>query len=416
MDGSEGGVVLGIIVTGGRPPLAALGVEEDAALTPFAGKYRFVDFALATLANSGVTGVCVATPGPTPALVERLAHLDHGHPREPRPVLVALPGGFSSRRGRTGRILQALAACQDVIRQVRAETIVVLLADHILQLDLRHLAHAHRELGADLTVAALPVPLDEVGGRIVLGVAGDRCVHEVEREPARPMPAPGTSGFALSWAGDLILGARAVPAVLATASTPTARDDAATLRALAAALRVASFDILDSHLSEAAHRPRPYWHEPTTLEAYYDAHMDLCTPRPALDLYDPAWPFAPAPTGFGPAKVVADAAGRAGQALNALVAEGSLIRGGVVFNTVLGNGVLVDGGAEVEDSVLLDGCRVGRGARVRRALVGPGAVIEDGEEIGFGSVPAAPAHVLPSGLTVVPPAAPPALAVGSGTH
>ena len=88
----------------------------------------------------------------------------------------------------------------------------------------------------------------------------------------------------------------------------------------------------------------------------------------------------------------------------------------MVFNTVLGHGVLVDSGAEVEDSVLLDGCRIGRGARVRRALVGPGAVIEDGEEIGFGGVPTGPAHVLASGLTVVPPAVPPALAVGSGAR
>jgi glucose-1-phosphate adenylyltransferase len=136
--------------------------------------------------------------------------------------------------------------------------------------------------------------------------------------------------------------------------------------------------------------------------------MNLCTPRPAFDLYNPAWPLSAVTAGFGPAKVVADAAGRPGQALNSLVSDGAVVRGGVVVNTVLGHGVVVESGAEVEDAVLLDGCRVGRGARVRRAVVGAGAVIGDAGEIGYDRSPAAPARVLPSGLTVVP-ASPPSL-------
>ena len=143
------------------------------------------------------------------------------------------------------------------------------------------------------------------------------------------------------------------------------------------------------------------WHDPTTLEAYYDAQMDLCTPRPALDLYNPAWPVRPVPSGLGPAKVVADAAGRAGQALNTLVSDGAVIRGGVVINGVLGHGVVIESGAEVEDSVLLDGCRIGRRARVRRAVIGAGAVVAEEEEIGYGSLPPT-ARLVDSGLTVIP--------------
>jgi glucose-1-phosphate adenylyltransferase len=137
--------------------------------------------------------------------------------------------------------------------------------------------------------------------------------------------------------------------------------------------------------------------------------MNLCTPRPALDLYNAAWPIPPVPSGLAPAKVVADTAGRAGQALNSLVSDGSVIRGGVVVNTVVGvvgHGVVVESGAEVEDSVLLDGCRIGRHARVRRALVGAGAIIRDAEEIGFGTPPPAPACTVASGLTIVPASAP----------
>src|SRR5439155_2688026 len=100
---------------------------------------------------------------------------------------------------------------------------------------------------------------------------------------------------------------------------------------------------------------------------YYEMQMDLCTPRPMLDLYDARWPVRPVSGALPPARVVADHVGRPGQTLNVLVAEGVVVCGGVVANSVLGRGVVVESGAEVEDSVLLDGCRIGRDARVRRA-------------------------------------------------
>ena len=173
-------------------------------------------------------------------------------------------------------------------------------------------------------------------------------------------------------------------------------------------LAVGAYDGLDNRIPGVPEGA--YWHDPTTLEAYYEAQMDLCTPHPALDLYNVAWPLLPVASGLGPAKLVADAAGHAGQALNSLVSDGAIIRGGAVFNTVVGHGVVVESGAEVEDSVLLDGCRIGRGARVRRALVGAGAVVGVAGEIGYGPSPAAPARVVDSGLTLVPAVAESALA------
>jgi glucose-1-phosphate adenylyltransferase len=172
------------------------------------------------------------------------------------------------------------------------------------------------------------------------------------------------------------------------------------LAPLVRGLRVAGHDPSDGE------RRRTFWHDPTSVEAYYDTQMNLCTPHPAFDLHDPAWPLSAAVSGFGPAKVVADGAGRPGQTLNTLVSDGVLVCGGVVVNTVLGHGVVVESGAEVEDAVLFDGCRIGRGARVRRAVVGAGAVIGDAGEIGFGRSPASPARELPSGLTLVPAGSP----------
>ena len=391
--------MLGVIVAGGGPPLDAIGMADDAALTPFAGKYRFIDFALATMRNSGASSIYVMAPAAGPELRAHLARTELGGPPSASPILLPLEG--EACQGRPDRFRQTLAACRELIRGHRPDSIVVLLADHILQLDLRQLADAHGDLRADVTLAALPVPVSEATSRTVLRVAGDQRVHEVQRAPVLPATAPGSRAFALSWAGDMVLRAERLDALLAAVPHDTGGDEAALLQGLADAIRVMAYDVLDTRLPGCAQGPGAYWHEPTTLEAYYDAQMDLCTPRPALDLYNPAWPVLPVPSGLGPAKVVADATGRAGQALNTLVSDGAVIRGGVVINGVLGHGVVIESGAEVEDSVLLDGCRIGRRARVRRAVIGPGAVVEEDEEIGYGALPPA-ARVARSGLTVIP--------------
>jgi glucose-1-phosphate adenylyltransferase len=170
--------------------------------------------------------------------------------------------------------------------------------------------------------------------------------------------------------------------------------------ALAQEHHVVAHDLLVARPSER----RPYWHEPSSVEAYYGAQMDLCTDCPRLDLYDPGWPVVGASDGLPPAKVTSGESAHAGQALDSLLGAGAVIRGGSVIRSVVGRGVAVEVGAEIEDSLLLDGCRIGRGARVRRAVVGAGAVVGDGEQIGYdddgGSAVTERRH---SGLTLVLP-------------
>jgi len=348
--------VLGLIVTGGETsPLAGLGITGARALTPFAAQYRLLDFALATTANSGIRQVS----------------------------LVSVPDTGSSRFPRV------LAACQRAARTFEPEWLVVLGGDHILQVDVRPALKRLDASGADVTLLALPLR------------AHERQDH--------PLVSAG-DGRELSWGGDFVVRAAALPVLLRAFERPGTANGH-TVETLQATAEV----IVHDAARPTAGGPRLYWHEPATLETYYASQMDLCTPEPALDLYDPAWPIRSVTSGLPPAKVSSDAGcGHMGQAVNALLADGCVIRGGAVIRSVVGPSCAVEAGAELEDCVLLDGCRIGRGARVRRALIGPGVVVADGEEVGYDEPLRPHAHRLPSGLTLVPaPGTDPALALAT---
>jgi glucose-1-phosphate adenylyltransferase len=338
----------------------------------------------------------VCAPAPERALRARVtAALGRGS------LVHALPGLPGAGAPRTARLTSALGVAIELARAHRAETVVVLPADHVLQLDLRPLVTAHRARGADLTLAATPMAAIAGARSPALGIAENWRVESVVGPGAQ---RPASRGVEFVWPGELAVHAEALPAVLSALPPAPAASEAEWLGALLSRLHVAAYDVLEAPLPGAALGQGAYWHTPTSVEQYYEAQMDLCTPRPALDLYNPLWPLPAVATGLGPARVTADAAGRPALVVNALLSDGALVHGAVVINAVLGADVAIESGAEVEDSVLLDGCRIGRGARIRRALVGAGAIVPDGQKIGYGEPPARPARLLPSGLTVVPAA------------
>ena len=359
--------MVGIVVHGSGGPLELLGVPADAALTPFAGSYRFLDLAFATLANSRVR-----TPAAT---------------RDARgPQAVPPPHG---RGGGAARVLEALRRLSSGSRLGGITTVAVLSADHVLQVDLREVHTLHRDLGADVTLAGLPVPFGEREPRTMLLAGRDHGLIEVRR-------AAPTAVANLSWAGDLLVSTRAIPTVLASSRGASG---ASVLTRLADRLRVIVHDVVDASLPGVGHA---YWHEPTSIETYYAAQMDLCGQRPALDLFNPAWPLPAAPGQLGPARMGLDDGGHAAHAVSCLVADGVVMRGGYAATSVLGRGVVVECGAEVEDCLLMDGCHIGRGAHLRRAIVTAGAVVPDGAEIGWSVTPEW-AQARASGLTIVAP-------------
>ncbi len=275
------------------------------------------------------------------------------------------------------RFPRVLAACQRAALTFEPEWLVVLAADHILHVDLRPAVEALAASDADLSLLALPMRLDE------------RHAHPT---------VDADDGAQLAWGGDFVVRASVLPRLLRAFERPDAANGhtTSTLRDTVAVL---VHDVAKP--TDAA--PRLYWHDPSDLETYYASQMDLCTPEPALDLYDPRWPIRSVTSGLPPAKVSADAAcGHMGQAVNSLLADGSVIRGGAVIRSVVGPSCVIEAGVEIEDSLLLEGCRIGRGAHVRRAVVGPRVVVGDSEDIGYDEPLRPHALRIPSGLTLLP--------------
>ncbi len=369
--------MVGVVVRGGTSqPLAPLGVPADMALAPFAARYRLSDFANATLRNSGVRMGTPDPDGPVTAGADR-----HAAPPTPRPG---------------ARLLAALRAAARLRQSDPDAPVVILVADHILDADLRPVLDHHQGAGADLGLLCI------VSG----GDPPDASLLALGRHPRLARASDDTVGaLAVAWTGDLVVRAGSLPRLLATLEDGAPGDDSEHIRALARSHHLILHDLLAARPSER----RPYWHEPSSVEAYYGAHMDLCTDSPCLDLYDPGWPVVGTSEGLPPAKVVSGEASHAGQALDALLGDGAVIRGGSVIRSVVGRGALIEVGAEIEDSLLLDGCRIGRDARVRRAVVGAGAVVGNGEHIGYGDArcTSAVTQRRPSGLTLVLPAGSP---------
>lgn len=369
--------MVGVVRRGGTSePLAPLGVPRDLALAPFAARYRLSDFAHATLRNSGIGLVGAASGGRVPA-----ASRPASQPADPpRPE---------------ARLLASLRSVARLARTDPDEPVVVLLADRILDADLRPVLGFHHSAAADLALLCVPAA-GAPEHACVLDPDASGTVHGASTAGA------ATDPLALAWTGDLIVRAGSLACLLSTLEERSPGDDVAQIAVLARAHRVVAHDVLTA----TSGGRRAYWHEPSSIEAYYGAHMDLCTDSPRLDLYDPGWPVLGTGEGLPPAKVVSGEGAHAGQALDALLGDGAVIRGGSVIRSVVGRSALVDVGAEIEDSLLLDGCRIGRGARVRRAVVGAGVVVSDGEQIGYDDAPCASAVTerRHSGLTLVLPA------------
>jgi glucose-1-phosphate adenylyltransferase len=398
--------VLSMVLAGGEGKrLMPLTADRAKPAVPFGGMYRLIDFVLSNLANAGYLKIVVLTQYKSHSLdrhVSRTWRMSTllGNYVTPVPAQQRLgPRWFS---GSADAILQNLNLIEDDC----PDHVVVFGADHIYRMDPRQMVDQHLESGAGVTIAAIrqPLALADQFGVIETGPDG-RGVSAFREKPSDATGLPDEPDQIYASMGNYVFETRTlIDVVKEDAQDPSSRHDVGgdIIPKLVHAGRAQVYDFAVNQVPGSTERDRGYWRDVGTLDAFYEAHMDLISVHPVFNLYNRQWPIYTGHEPLPPAKFVFNEEGRRGYAIDSMVSPGAILSGGVAERSILSPGVHLDPGAQVCDSVLMDGVRVGRGAVVRRAIIDKNVVVPDGARIGVD-----PDHdrerftVTPSGVTVL---------------
>jgi glucose-1-phosphate adenylyltransferase len=246
--------------------------------------------------------------------------------------------------------------------------------------------HFHIDHKAAVTVATLPVPVEESHHFGIVEIDSGMRITAFKEKPELADSMPGAPGRCLASMGNYLFDPQVLRVALAddAAQTESHHDFGQDLiPGLIDRVPVYAYNFMTNRIHGDSEQNLSYWRDVGTLDAYYEANMDLRDARPHLNLYNPNWPLRTAYYNQPPAKFVFAENGRRGQALHSVISEGSIISGGTVRNSVLGRSVFIHSYSEVDDSILMDYVEVGRHARIRRAIVDKNVYIPEGDEIGF---------------------------------
>jgi glucose-1-phosphate adenylyltransferase len=347
----------------------------------FGGPYRIIDFTLSNCINSGLRRIFIATQYKSLSL--------NRHIRMGWSIVSEELGEFVEILPPQKRVSEhwyqgtADAVYQNAysIVQESPHQVIVLSGDHVYKMDYAKMLRFHKERGASMTLAAIEVPLQDATRFGVLSVdENDRVVEFIEKSP-NPPSIPGSPGLALGSMGIYIFDTDVLlKALEADATRSTSHDFGKDIiPALIAELPTYAYHFYDENKKASK-----YWRDIGTLDAFYDANMDLCGVDPEFNLYDPEWPMRTYQPQAPPAKFVfAEKGRRAGEALDSIISPGCIISGSRVMGSVLCPNVRVHSYGEIDQCILMPGVRVGRHARIRRAIIDRDVLIPRGAVIGF---------------------------------
>ena len=374
-----------LILAGGRGTrLKDLTDLRSKPAVPFGGKFRIIDFPLSNCINSGIRRIGVATQYKSHSLIQ---HIQRGWG--------FLRGEFNEfveiwpaqqrvaedwYKGTADAVYQNL----DIIRNIGAEYVLILAGDHIYKMDYGQMLATHVRNQADMTVACINVPIEDAKAFGVIGVDGADRVIDFKEKPEKPDALPDNPTQAFASMGIYVFNAAFLyEQLIRDADDPNSEHDFGknVIPQIISKYRVFAHRFTDSCIGRE--KQTYYWRDVGTVDAYWEANMEMTKVTPELNLYDADWPIWTYQEQLPPAKFVFNSDERRGMATDSLISGGCIISGAVINQSVLFSDVHVHSFSQIEDSVIMPNVEVGRHVKLKRVVVDKGASIPDGMEIGF---------------------------------
>ncbi len=393
--------VLSIVLAGGEGKrLMPLTADRAKPAVPFGGTYRLIDFVLSNLANSDLTKICVLT--------QYKSHSLDRHVSQTWQIESMLGSYVTSvpAQQRTGKqwfqgSADAIYQSMNLIRDEDPEYVVVFGADNIYRMDVEQMMNAHIESGMDCTVAGIRVPRAEAGAFGIIDAEASGKIARFLEKPTDPPGLPDSPEESFASMGNYVFSREAfVDALVADAEDENSRHDMGgdIIPGFVSAGSAQVYDFRENKVPGSTDKDHSYWRDVGTIDAYHAAHMDLVSVEPEFNLYNRKWPIWTQQAQLPGAKFTLR-----GTAEDSIVSAGCIISGGDVDRSVLSPNVMVDKWARIEEAVIFSGCRIGRNAVVRRAILDKNVAVPDGVEIGVDpDHDRARGFFVENGITVVP--------------
>lgn len=372
--------VLGIVLAGGEGKrLWPLTADRAKPAVPFGGNYRLIDFVLSNLVNTGLHRICVLTQYKSHSLDRHISTTWRLSSVLGQYITTVPAQQRLGRRWYTGSA-DAIFQSLNLVYDERPDYIAVFGADHVYRMDPGQMLSRHVESGAGATVAGIRVPRAEAKGFGCVAADSDGRITGFLEKPSDPPSVADDPDVTFVSMGNYVFTTEVLlEALRADAEDGDSDHDMGgdIIPRLVVDGEAAVYDFADNVVPGATDRDAGYWRDVGTLDTYYDAHTDLVSVHPIFNLYNDRWPIRTAAAPLPPAKFV-----EGGIAQDSIVGSGTIIAGGIVRRSVISPNVMVHADAEVSDSVVLPGARIGRGAVVRGAILDKNVQVPEGALVG----------------------------------
>jgi glucose-1-phosphate adenylyltransferase len=394
---------ISIILAGGAGSrLHPLTAERAKPAVPFGGRYRIIDFTLSNCIHSGLRRILVLTQYKSHSLQKHLRDGWSIYNSELGEYITPVPPqmrtGESWYSGTADAIYQNLY----LLERSGADYALILSGDHIYRMDYAAMLQYHHDAGADITVACLTVGLDEAKAFGIMTIDGRDRVVCFDEKPANPKPLPDDSAHALASMGVYVFSLELLSELLHKDHSSSSSHDFGKdiLPSIVGTHRVVAYRF-GGTLGRVT--PDRYWRDVGTIDAYYEANMDLLHAFPAINLYQGDWPIRTYEGQHPPARTVPGKSGREADIVNCMLASGTIISGGSVRHSILFPNARVGEGAIIESSVLFQSVTVQEGSQLRRCIIDKNVCVPPGERIGFDRARDAERFTVSErGITVIP--------------